>query len=716
MEGLSDIFGELVESWHKEEVPDWTFTETNRNMADPESGKHPWKYQGEYWADTDNDSDDCGGVHTNSTVISHAAYLMWNGIDGNSAQKLSTDELAELWYRAMLMMPSDCDFTQCRRLVEYAAKSLEGLTDKQRECVSEAFDEVGIRDTDEELLTVDYHLLPDSTLNVYDRNNERYAGYTLQITGTIAMDEVSSAWQIDIGYRHDSTQVVNTAEPYKLDLYNGVYRFTISDLYSDDVYSFVVEVGDEGTDDDITLITSYEKPLIVTITDDDEPDDQDGKTSEVPDYSPVLEQYQDALNHHCYLKEDGTIDYDAAGEYVGVGILDAARYYKNYGDEWADENFYMYYALSDINDDGRDELFIGGGTEDSVEIYEAFTHDGEQPVPLFEVGGFGYRYHLTVLNDNTLAVNGSGGAELNSLTFYRLQENSLEPEIIEEYIQDGDEYSYRDGDGNEYSIGEDDYYTALNRFYADEKELSWMLIEADSFSGDSEIGNTGKEAISNEERYKAYADLIENYESQYGIAKVQKMDEWFSYMTGLCFMKLVDFTQSGQEDLLLVYQTNVDNAWGVSREYTFEVWGFQGNKMVMLDSGGLFGTDGGVKTVYLTEYNENIYLVTGGTDSFGYYYYHGYSNGEFGIVREAEWDWDEEYICSIDGIDVTYEEFETEQEKWLGNSIEYNLNYDCNAVLLLNEETKRALSPFYEGTDESTNDTEISVRDDTFEY
>lgn len=221
---------------------------------------------------------------------------------------------------------------------------------------------------------------------------------------------------------------------------------------------------------------------------------------------------------------------------------------------------------------------------------------------------------------------------------------------------------------------------------------------------------------SSEERYQAYAELIENYESQYGIAKVHKMDEWFSYMTGLCFMKLVDFTQSGQEDLLLVYQTNVDNAWGVSREYTFEVWGFQGNKMVMLDSGELFGTDGGVKTVYLTEYNENIYLVTGGTDSFGYYYYHGYSNGEFGIVREAEWDWDEEYICSIDGIDVTYEEFETEQEKWLGNSIEYNLNYDCNAVLLLNEETKKALSPFYEGTDESTNDTEISVRDDTFEY
>jgi len=230
------------------------------------------------------------------------------------------------------------------------------------------------------------------------------------------------------------------------------------------------------------------------------------------------------------------------------------------------------------------------------------------------------------------------------------------------------------------------------------------------------FNNNAGEAISNEERYQAYAELIENYESQYGIANVHKMDEWFSYMTGLCFMKLVDFTQSGQEDLLLVYQTNVDNAWGVSREYTFEVWGYQGNGMVMLDSGELFGTDGGVKTVYLAEYDENIYLVTGGTDSFGYYYYHGYSNGEFGIIREAEWDWDEEYICSIDGIDVTYEEFETEQEKWLGNSIEYNLNYDCNAVLLLNEETKKALSPFYEGIDESTSDTEISVKDGTFEY
>lgn len=200
-----------------------------------------------------------------------------------------------------------------------------------------------------------------------------------------------------------------------------------------------------------------------------------------------------------------------------------------------------------------------------------------------------------------------------------------------------------------------------------------------------------QDMMSLEERYQEYMQLISKYESMYGVAKAYKEDEWFSYMTGLCFIKLVDFDGDGQEELLLVRQSDVNDSWGEHREYIFEVWGYPDNKMVMLDSGELFGTDGGVKSVYLTEYNSNIYLVTGGMDSFGYYCYHGYSNGDFGVVREAEWDYDGEYICSIDGVDVPHEMFEREQEKWLENCVEYNLNYDCEYILLLNEEAKIAL-------------------------
>ena len=114
---------------------------------------------------------------------------MWNGIDGNDSLRVSTEELAELWYRAVLMMPSDCDFATCRKLVEYAAKSMKNLTNEQRSCVSEAFDEVGIITISSigfdltDLTHVDYHLTKESTLSVYAENGELCSRYTLSVSG-----------------------------------------------------------------------------------------------------------------------------------------------------------------------------------------------------------------------------------------------------------------------------------------------------------------------------------------------------------------------------------------------------------------------------------------------------------------------------------------------------------------------------------------------------
>lgn len=196
-----------------------------------------------------------------------------------------------------------------------------------------------------------------------------------------------------------------------------------------------------------------------------------------------------------------------------------------------------------------------------------------------------------------------------------------------------------------------------------------------------------------EERYKAYAEKIQYYESKYGVAQIDKVSEWMSYMTGLCFAKLVDFSQSGEEELLLAYQMNSNTEYGIVREYKFEIWGFVNNEIVMLDSGELFGTDAGVKHIYLAEHDEKIYLVTGGADSFGYYYYHGYLDGKFGVVREAIWEEGEngEQVCSINGIPVSYDVFEQEEQLWFGNVSEYNLSYDCDKVLGQIAETKKQL-------------------------
>lgn len=139
-EGIADIMGELYEASRGK----INWEHGNRIIHDPSQKGYPESVNEINSKLLKNLSTDFS--HGCSTVISHSAYLMWNGIDGNNAQRLSTEELAELWYRAVLMMPSDCDFNECRELVELAATTMT-LSTAQRACVAEAFDNVGITGT-----------------------------------------------------------------------------------------------------------------------------------------------------------------------------------------------------------------------------------------------------------------------------------------------------------------------------------------------------------------------------------------------------------------------------------------------------------------------------------------------------------------------------------------------------------------------------------------
>ncbi len=145
-EGLSDFFGVLIKEslCAPDNAINWEFG--SRNIQNPSANGYPKKV-GEIRLTAEGNIRHNNGItdfsHGCSTIISHAAYLMWNGIDGEGSKRLSSEELANLWYRAMLMMPSDCTFADCRRLVELAASTMS-LTDAQIRCVSEAFDAVEI--------------------------------------------------------------------------------------------------------------------------------------------------------------------------------------------------------------------------------------------------------------------------------------------------------------------------------------------------------------------------------------------------------------------------------------------------------------------------------------------------------------------------------------------------------------------------------------------
>ena len=252
-EAIADIFGNVIELYvNGEQDASWPLAENagyiKYNMADSVT----MASYGE-------------SAHDNARILSHSAYLMWNGIDGANSKRLSTAELAELWYRAILMMPSDCDFILCRQLVEVAAQSMETLDDEQRACVREAFNRVGIPSTREDTFYADYRLNENATLTVYDQNNEPYSGYTLRINGTIDMSEIASNMTPDIGWVVNRTNTVEEAGAYALDLPQGCYTLTITDPHYDESYTIYVEISDEYAETNIDLITAYEEPLVVVI-------------------------------------------------------------------------------------------------------------------------------------------------------------------------------------------------------------------------------------------------------------------------------------------------------------------------------------------------------------------------------------------------------------------------------------------------------------------
>lgn len=256
MEALSDIFGELVEGDALGQSPDWIHNGT-RNIIDPSKKGFPSTYHDKNWKDVSNrtQAGDWGGVHYNSTVLSRATYLMWNGIDGDEHKKLSSEELAKLWYRAILMMPSDCTFVECREIVELAAESMN-LSSQQVSCVSDAFDIVKISGKDNETVTCDYNLRRSFKLCVYEGNGSLCDNYTVQINKAL------SVLGVDIKNKPSGfgiTHEITTSEPYEIELAeDGAYIFTIiNNSNPENTITFTADIRENKGETSISIYTRF---------------------------------------------------------------------------------------------------------------------------------------------------------------------------------------------------------------------------------------------------------------------------------------------------------------------------------------------------------------------------------------------------------------------------------------------------------------------------
>lgn len=198
-------------------------------------------------------------------------------------------------------------------------------------------------------------------------------------------------------------------------------------------------------------------------------------------YELVIQQYQEALRQNLYVDVFNKIsaNWDGIGEYLNHELLSTARYYRNYGGSNSDVDFYIYYAASDINGDGIEELFIGAGEEGNPAIFSMFSLDGNQPVSIFGVSTFGYRTNLYVRKDGTLAVSGSGGVNTGSVTCYTLPQESCEPRAYQTYEMFNGICTYTDQEGVQTNISENEYFTVRENLSENEWKFSWNLIETD---------------------------------------------------------------------------------------------------------------------------------------------------------------------------------------------------------------------------------------------
>lgn len=162
-EAIADIMGALADArtgrgnpWvHHDKLNDSYV----RNLASPKKSAFPAPdtYEGTYWINGNPNqytaANDYGGVHTNSTVVSHWFYLMCEGGEGANdnqdaykVDKVGMDVAAQLVYGALFLLNPSSDFKAFEVATEQIAEQRYGRDSPVVCSVRQAWFAVGLRD------------------------------------------------------------------------------------------------------------------------------------------------------------------------------------------------------------------------------------------------------------------------------------------------------------------------------------------------------------------------------------------------------------------------------------------------------------------------------------------------------------------------------------------------------------------------------------------
>lgn len=260
-EAYGDIFGEIIEDWYNDspkrvypnmlkhwdipletsfewldgDIP-WSFGMNERNLATPQTNGLPVTYCGENWHNTENSENDHGGVHTNSAVISHAAYLMTQpSVDETKYELLSTYELAQLFYKALYgISKSDTNFSEFRSVLTYTAYSMcqaGMLTAKQVAMVDWAMgtkagipNSLFLDENENSIVSID----GQAKLYVYADDGTLCDNYDLRIT-RLDMDTLPVEYDENLPRTVSYDYSVRKADAFQIDLIPGIYEFILTD-------------------------------------------------------------------------------------------------------------------------------------------------------------------------------------------------------------------------------------------------------------------------------------------------------------------------------------------------------------------------------------------------------------------------------------------------------------------------------------------------------
>lgn len=223
-EAICDLMGIAIEDYCNDGQFDndarWEIPQM-RNIADPHNSEGGKKHLPSVFGD-ENWKSAKAERHDASTVISHAGYLMCcdDSLEGDS---LTTEQLSQLVYVTLFSLPTDCNFSQFRVIMENACTAMvdQGLLDPaQRTRVSAAFDKVNVQRS-----VSLYGLTKDATLQVFDVNNQPYGDYVAYV-GPYRENYMPSPGEEDV-----YTITPTSSDPVSLNFPRaGKYQISVANL------------------------------------------------------------------------------------------------------------------------------------------------------------------------------------------------------------------------------------------------------------------------------------------------------------------------------------------------------------------------------------------------------------------------------------------------------------------------------------------------------